>query len=134
MCWWWKVKKISLESLHNVLYLLTNRYHYYFCSANCCPNLETMFLGSNNPRSLNSLVFRHWKKWELPLFRIMFVRVTHTYIRNFFGWIRGRDGEPLEISPEYNIDSKVGTLLTRTGISCKFFSIQKMPKKQFFNR
>lgn len=30
--------------------------------ANCCPNLETMFLGSNNPRSLNSLVFRHWKK------------------------------------------------------------------------
>jgi len=29
--------------------------------ANCCPKLETMFLGSNNPRSLNSSVFAHWQ-------------------------------------------------------------------------
>ena len=35
---------------------------FFYLPANCCPNLETMFLGSNNPRSLNHTVFRYWKK------------------------------------------------------------------------
>jgi len=46
--------------------------------ANCCPNLETMFLGSNNPRSLNPGVFRHWPKLSfLTLENIMVENIVH---------------------------------------------------------
>ena len=47
-------------------------------AANCCPNLETMFLGSNNPRSLNPGVFRHWPKLSfLTLENIMVENIVH---------------------------------------------------------
>eukprot|EP00088_Acartia_fossae_P006006 TRINITY_DN12736_c0_g1_i3.p1 TRINITY_DN12736_c0_g1~~TRINITY_DN12736_c0_g1_i3.p1 ORF type:complete len:683 (+),score=146.77 TRINITY_DN12736_c0_g1_i3:113-2161(+) len=29
--------------------------------ANCCPNLKTLFLGSNNPRTLHHKIFSNWK-------------------------------------------------------------------------
>jgi len=46
--------------------------------ANCCPNLETMFLGSNNPRSLNPGVFRHWPRLAfLTLENIMVENIVH---------------------------------------------------------
>ena len=46
--------------------------------ANCCPHLETMFLGSNNPRSLNSAVFRHWPRLAfLTLENIMVENIVH---------------------------------------------------------
>ena len=46
--------------------------------ANCCPNLETMFLGSNNPRSLNPAVFRHWPRLAfLTLENIMVENIVH---------------------------------------------------------
>ena len=49
-----------------------------FVSANCCPNLETMFLGSNNPRSLNPGVFRHWPRLAfLTLENIMVENIVH---------------------------------------------------------
>jgi len=46
--------------------------------ANCCPNLETMFLGSNNPRSLNPGVFQHWPRLSyLTLENIMVENIVH---------------------------------------------------------
>jgi len=46
--------------------------------ANCCPNLETMFLGSNNPRNLNPGVFRHWPRLGfLTLENIMVENIVH---------------------------------------------------------
>ena len=51
---------------------------FLFVSANCCPNLETMFLGSNNPRSLNPGVFRHWPRLAfLTLENIMVENIVH---------------------------------------------------------
>jgi len=29
--------------------------------ANCCPNLKTLFLGSNNPRTLHHRIFKNWR-------------------------------------------------------------------------
>jgi len=29
--------------------------------ANCCPNLKTLFLGSNNPRTISRKIFKNWK-------------------------------------------------------------------------
>lgn len=57
--------------------------------ANCCPNLETMFLGSNNPRSLNSGVFRHWPRLAyLTLENIMVENIVHC-LEEVGGQLRG---------------------------------------------
>jgi len=57
--------------------------------ANCCPHLETMFLGSNNPRSLNSGVFRHWPRLTfLTLENIMVENIVHC-LEEVGGQLRG---------------------------------------------
>ena len=57
--------------------------------ANCCPHLETMFLGSNNPRSLNSGVFRHWPRLAfLTLENIMVENIVHC-LEEVGGQLRG---------------------------------------------
>merc|ERR1712059_223944 len=57
--------------------------------ANCCPNLETMFLGSNNPRSLNSGVFRHWPRLAyLTLENIMVENIVNC-LEEVGGQLRG---------------------------------------------
>ena len=64
-------------------------YKLYLLLANCCPNLETMFLGSNNPQSLNSGVFRHWPRLAyLTLENIMVENIVHC-LEEVGGQLRG---------------------------------------------
>ena len=84
------VKQLSLSkhwyyclfTKHKALFIQVRHYGEIhlclFVSANCCPNLETMFLGSNNPRSLNPGVFRHWPRLAfLTLENIMVENIVH---------------------------------------------------------
>jgi len=57
--------------------------------ANCCPHLETMFLGSNNPRSLNSGVFRHWPKLAYLTLENIMVENIVSCLEEVGGQLRG---------------------------------------------
>jgi len=57
--------------------------------ANCCPQLETMFLGSNNPRSLNSSVFRAWSNLKYLTLENILIDNIVSCLEEVGGQLRG---------------------------------------------